>query len=120
MDQMKSPSEKLIVHNQLLTDAKSQASPGAVPGARATGYGDDSGKAALHSGITIPESCILNFSPASTSEDPTQWSQWDSNPRPLACHASALPSELWPRTQNILPYMPDGGKQIFIPPKLDL
>ena len=29
-----------------------------------------------------------------------QWSQWDSNPRPLACHASALPTELWPQTQN--------------------
>ena len=25
------------------------------------------------------------------------WSQGDSNPRPLACHASALPTELWPR-----------------------
>ncbi len=25
------------------------------------------------------------------------WSQGGSNPRPLACHASALPTELWPR-----------------------
>ena len=25
------------------------------------------------------------------------WSRWDSNPRPLACHASALPTELRPR-----------------------
>ena len=25
------------------------------------------------------------------------WSQGGSNPRPLACHASALPAELWPR-----------------------
>ena len=25
------------------------------------------------------------------------WSHWDSNPGPLACHASALPTELWPR-----------------------
>ena len=27
----------------------------------------------------------------------TQWSLWDSNPRPLACHASALPTELRPQ-----------------------
>src|ERR1700709_2816251 len=26
------------------------------------------------------------------------WSQAGSNRRPLACHASALPAELWPRT----------------------
>ena len=27
------------------------------------------------------------------------WSQAESNRRPLACHASALPTELWPRNQ---------------------
>ncbi len=31
-----------------------------------------------------------------------EWSQWDSNPRPLACHASALPAELWPQTIFLL------------------
>src|SRR5215469_4118013 len=25
------------------------------------------------------------------------WSQGESNPRPLECHSSALPTELWPR-----------------------
>src|ERR1700724_2972343 len=28
------------------------------------------------------------------------WSQAGSNRRPLACHASALPAELWPRTRR--------------------
>jgi hypothetical protein len=27
----------------------------------------------------------------------TWWSQGESNPRPLECHSSALPTELWPR-----------------------
>src|SRR6201987_36558 len=26
----------------------------------------------------------------------TWWSQGESNPRPLECHSSALPTELWP------------------------
>src|ERR1700688_2790623 len=30
------------------------------------------------------------------------WSQAGSNRRPLACHASALPAELWPPTRKIL------------------
>src|ERR1700686_5379198 len=30
------------------------------------------------------------------------WSQAGSNRRPLACHASALPAELWPHTRKIL------------------
>jgi hypothetical protein len=25
-----------------------------------------------------------------------EWSQGESNPRPLECHSSALPTELWP------------------------
>src|SRR5687768_7203958 len=29
----------------------------------------------------------------------TWWSQTGSNRRPLACHASALPAELWPHTK---------------------
>src|SRR5438034_8172136 len=33
------------------------------------------------------------------------WSQGGSNPRPLACHASALPTELWPRG-NVSPNPP--------------
>jgi hypothetical protein len=31
------------------------------------------------------------------AEGETWWSQAGSNRRPLACHASALPAELWPR-----------------------
>ena len=30
------------------------------------------------------------------------WSQSGSNRRPLACHASALPAELWPHVRRIL------------------
>src|ERR1700685_3192368 len=30
------------------------------------------------------------------------WSQAGSNRRPLACHASALPAELWPRDSKLL------------------
>src|ERR1700688_3924388 len=30
------------------------------------------------------------------------WSQAGSNRRPLACHASALPAELWPPIRKIL------------------
>ena len=30
------------------------------------------------------------------------WSQAGSNRRPLACHASALPAELWPRDAKLL------------------
>src|SRR5689334_13923555 len=35
--------------------------------------------------------------PASRKPEETWWSQTGSNRRPLACHASALPAELWPR-----------------------
>jgi hypothetical protein len=28
------------------------------------------------------------------------WSQGESNPRPLECHSSALPTELWPRRKS--------------------
>ena len=31
-----------------------------------------------------------------TSRESVWWSQAESNRRPLACHASALPTELWP------------------------
>ena len=31
------------------------------------------------------------------------WSQGESNPRPLECHSSALPTELWPRPSNGVP-----------------
>ena len=44
-----------------------------------------------------------------------EWSQWDSNPRPLACHASALPTELWPRSAYIVAWPAGAGKQIFRP-----
>ncbi len=42
------------------------------------------------------------FEPAA-SEAPSErrgnwWSQGESNPRPLECHSSALPTELWPHT----------------------
>ena len=33
------------------------------------------------------------------------WSQGDLNPRPLECHSSALPAELWPPSQNNGHYM---------------
>ena len=29
------------------------------------------------------------------------WSQGESNPRPLECHSSALPTELWPHSHGI-------------------
>jgi hypothetical protein len=48
-----------------------------------------------------------------------KWSQWESNPRPLACHASALPTELWPRagtpnaiTRVWVPYRVVGRQQL--------
>ena len=31
---------------------------------------------------------------------PRKWSQGDSNPRPSACHADALPTAPWPRPRN--------------------
>src|SRR5207302_2804817 len=34
--------------------------------------------------------------PASAARASAKWSQPGSNRRPLACHASALPAELWP------------------------
>ena len=40
-----------------------------------------------------------------------EWSQRDSNPRPLACHASALPAELWPLLPVIIPDICDSDKQ---------
>src|SRR5258708_29095857 len=30
------------------------------------------------------------------------WSQGESNPRPLECHSSALPTELWPHFARVL------------------
>src|SRR3982751_228336 len=30
----------------------------------------------------------------------TWWSQGESNPRPLECHSSALPTELWPHRRR--------------------
>jgi hypothetical protein len=32
-----------------------------------------------------------------------RWSQPDSNRRPFACKANALPAELWPRVSDIRP-----------------
>ncbi len=53
-------------------------------------------------------------SPKALPKTHVQWSQWDSNPRPLACHASALPTELWPQTlKTILTQITDVGKQIL-------
>ena len=40
----------------------------------------------------------INYDPVSKHK--TWWSQAGSNRRPLACHASALPAELWPRTRE--------------------
>src|SRR5450755_3141720 len=40
------------------------------------------------------------------------WSQAGSNRRPLACHASALPAELWPQwRRGTLPYVPSPVKK---------
>ena len=43
------------------------------------------------------------------------WSQAGSNRRPLACHASALPAELWPRV-SIQSHLPDHKKYFFLFP----
>ena len=51
-------------------------------------------------GAAAPEFILLGDSPRRNSSRwgmPPWWSQGGSNPRPLACHASALPAELWPR-----------------------
>src|ERR1700688_1335425 len=37
------------------------------------------------------------------------WSQAGSNRRPLACHASALPAELWPLTLHFSMIFPEAG-----------
>src|SRR5438270_12789720 len=34
------------------------------------------------------------------SSDEGWWSQGESNPRPLECHSSALPTELWPHRRR--------------------
>src|SRR3977135_351019 len=40
----------------------------------------------------VPRRCVTRASEG-------WWSQAGSNRRPLACHASALPAELWPRNR---------------------
>src|SRR6478752_8148365 len=44
----------------------------------------------------LPEACPAEAREASEG----WWSQAGSNRRPLACHASALPAELWPLTPS--------------------
>src|SRR5690242_19992273 len=58
---------------------------------RPSGYGG----AAFASFATIERSVACPAVAREASEG--WWSQAGSNRRPLACHASALPAELWPR-----------------------
>lgn len=53
-----------------------------------------SGKARAASRPRMKNPCFLL-----TSAD--WWSQGESNPRPLECHSSALPTELWPPTRLV-------------------
>ena len=51
-------------------------------------------------GIAVRVSCWSPRRKRFYSEAPKRfywWSQGESNPRPLECHSSALPTELWPR-----------------------
>src|SRR5437660_2976963 len=46
----------------------------------------------------MPDTLRLRFRTAAPREaEGEAWSQAGSNRRPLACHASALPAELWPQ-----------------------
>src|ERR1044071_9357203 len=42
----------------------------------------------------------IRFSRNETEVDDRWWSQTESNRRPPACKAGALPTELWPRTRE--------------------
>ena len=49
-------------------------------------------------GIRTPVAAVKGRSPRPLDDgDGDWWSQAGSNRRPLACHASALPAELWPQ-----------------------
>ena len=65
--------------------------------------GGTSGVSLLHDGkIGIDERSLSVrenvFSPLCDEKTKSWWSQTGSNRRPQACKASALPTELWPRT----------------------
>ena len=46
---------------------------------------------------------IRVFVRSSVVKDPPEWRIWGSNPRPQACKARALPTELIPRSRKNLP-----------------
>ena len=47
------------------------------------------------------------------------WSQAESNRRPLECHSSALPTELWPHTASGLAMIIASAGYIYVPPVCD-
>src|SRR5688572_31478850 len=53
-------------------------------------------------GIRTPVATVKGSCPRPLDDGDTGkwWSQTGSNRRPLACHASALPAELWPRCRG--------------------
>src|SRR5262249_60598870 len=68
--------------------------------------------------------CVCWCSPKS-AKSRGWWSQGESNPRPLECHSSALPTELWPlrdqysviRKQGVLTPDPCFLIPVILPPR---
>src|ERR1700739_3550849 len=59
--------------------------------------------AGVPTGIRTPVLTVKGWCPRPLDDGDVRqeiwWSQTGSNRRPLACHASALPAELWPRVE---------------------
>ena len=68
-------------------------------------------KIGVPTGIRTPVAAVKGRCPRPLDDgDPGNWwSQTGSNRRPLACHASALPAELWPHSE--------GANSPELPPK---
>src|SRR5438270_10157099 len=63
---------------------------------------DREGEPAWWLNLQHPDTCAEVFRGAGRDDPRTvspEWRRWGSNPLPLACHASALPTELRPRTE---------------------
>ena len=84
---------------------------------RAEGVSPESGihtKSGVPTGIRTPVATVKGSCPRPLDDgDPGNWwSQTGSNRRPLACHASALPAELWP--------LPEGANSPQVAPGCQL
>ena len=101
----RSAAETLIRKDQIMRDKPNSSAVGAA--CLAATPGEASGISPLHD-VKIEDrkpspasNCVLYPLRKATSADDCRrnwWSQTGSNRRPQACKASALPTELWPRS----------------------